>query len=930
MNKLFLIDAYAIIFRSYYAFIRNPRFNSTGLNTSAIFGFTNTFLEILNKEKPSHIAVVFDPPRPSFRKQIYADYKSNRQETPEDIKKSIPIIKNVLDAFNINIIEIDNYEADDTIGTIAKKAEKQGFKVFMMTPDKDFAQLVSDNIYMYKPKRMGNDAEIVTVDSVKKWFNVKNPKQVIDILALWGDASDNIPGAPGIGEKTAKKLIAEFGSVENIIENTHKLKGKQKESIENNKEQILLSKKLATIILNVPVDINLDNLKIKDFDNNKIKKLFKELEFRNLLNRVIQQNNNVENTNNNLPLQGNLFSQNTQENTSNNNNQLMFADKKTLKDVKHNYILVDTTEKRSELINKLKSVKEFCFDTETTGIDTINAQIVGLSFAITENEAFYIPFDNNFDKQKNILKEFKNLFENENITKIGQNIKFDILILKNYDILVKGELFDTMIAHYLLEPELRHNLDYLADIYLDYKTIHIDELIGKKGKNQLSMQQVNIAKITDYACEDADITLKLKNIFKPKLINNNLIDLFNNIEMPLVYVLADMEFYGVSINTKSLNQYSIQLQSDINKIKTEIYKLSGKEFNISSPKQLGEILFDDLKIDSKPKKTKTKQYSTGEDILKKYKNKHPIINLILDYRGLVKLNSTYVEALPKLINKKTGKIHTSYNQAIASTGRLSSTNPNLQNIPIRDKRGKEVRRTFVPSSKDYTFLSADYSQIELRVMAHFSGDNHLINAFINNEDIHKSTAAKIYNIALDNVTKQQRSEAKSANFGIIYGISAFGLAENTGLSRKQAKELIDSYFANYPKVKEFMNNSIDKARKEGYVLTLKGRRRQLPDINSRNHLVRSIAERNAINSPIQGSAADIIKIAMINIFNEFNKQKLKSKIIMQVHDELNFDVYKPELDIVKQIVKSKMENAIKLKVPLIVDIGVGDNWLEAH
>ncbi len=930
MNKLFLIDAYAIIFRSYYAFIRNPRFNSTGLNTSAIFGFTNTFLEILNKEKPSHIAVVFDPPRPSFRKQIYADYKSNRQETPEDIKKSIPIIKNVLDAFNINIIEIDNYEADDTIGTIAKKAEKQGFKVFMMTPDKDFAQLVSDNIYMYKPKRMGNDAEIVTVDSVKKWFNVKNPKQVIDILALWGDASDNIPGAPGIGEKTAKKLIAEFGSVENIIENTHKLKGKQKESIENNKEQILLSKKLATIILNVPVDINLDNLKIKDFDNNKIKKLFKELEFRNLLNRVIQQNNNVENTNNNLPLQGNLFSQNTQENTSNNNNQLMFADKKTLKDVKHNYILVDTTEKRSELINKLKSVKEFCFDTETTGIDTINAQIVGLSFAVTENEAFYIPFDNNFDKQKNILKEFKNLFENENITKIGQNIKFDILILKNYDILVKGELFDTMIAHYLLEPELRHNLDYLADIYLDYKTIHIDELIGKKGKNQLSMQQVNIAKITDYACEDADITLKLKNIFKPKLINNNLIDLFNNIEMPLVYVLADMEFYGVSINTKSLNQYSIQLQSDINKIKTEIYKLSGKEFNISSPKQLGEILFDDLKIDSKPKKTKTKQYSTGEDILKKYKNKHPIINLILDYRGLVKLNSTYVEALPKLINKKTGKIHTSYNQAIASTGRLSSTNPNLQNIPIRDKRGKEVRRTFVPSSKDYTFLSADYSQIELRVMAHFSGDNHLINAFINNEDIHKSTAAKIYNIALDNVTKQQRSEAKSANFGIIYGISAFGLAENTGLSRKQAKELIDSYFANYPKVKEFMNNSIDKARKEGYVLTLKGRRRQLPDINSRNHLVRSIAERNAINSPIQGSAADIIKIAMINIFNEFNKQKLKSKIIMQVHDELNFDVYKPELDIVKQIVKSKMENAIKLKVPLIVDIGVGDNWLEAH
>ena len=929
MNKLFLIDAYALIFRSYYAFIRSPRFNSKGLNTSAIFGFTNTLLEVLNKEKPSHIAVVFDPPRPSFRKEIYNEYKANRQETPEDIKKSVPVIKNILDAFNINVIEVDNYEADDTIGTLAKRAEKQDYKVFMMTPDKDFAQLVSENIFMFKPKRMGNDAEIIDVEKAKQWFNVETPEQVIDILALWGDASDNIPGAPGIGEKTAKKLIAEFGSVENLIANTDKLKGKQRESIENNKEQILLSKKLATIFLNVPINIDFDNLKVKDFNNEKINEIFNELEFRTLLNRITAPKNEQKKASINNPVQGDLFAQ-TSATAENNNQMQMFSDKKTLQDIEHNYILTDTKQKRTELINKLNTVKEFCFDTETTDVNTINAQIVGLSFAFNEGEAFYIPFDNNFEKQKEILQEFKPVFENNDILKIGQNIKFDILILKNYDINIQGKLFDTMIAHYLLEPELRHNLDYLADIYLDYKTIHIDELIGKRGKNQLSMQQVPVNKITDYACEDADVTLKLKNIFYKKLDNNNLLDLFNSIEMPLVYVLADMEFYGVSINTASLNEYSTELQAEIEKVKTEIYKLAGKEFNISSPKQLGEILFDDLKIDSKPKKTKTKQYSTGEDILKKYQEKHPIINLILDYRGLTKLNSTYVEALPKLINAKTGKIHTSYNQAIASTGRLSSTNPNLQNIPIRDSRGKEVRRTFVPSSNDFTFLSADYSQIELRIMAHFSGDEHLIQAFKNDEDIHKATAAKIYNIPLNEVTKKQRSEAKSANFGIIYGISAFGLAENTGLSRKEAKILIDNYFANYPGVKEFMDKSIEQAREKGYVVTLKNRKRFLPDINSRNHLVRSIAERNAINSPIQGSAADIIKIAMINIFDEFNRLRLKSKLIMQVHDELNFDIYKPELETVKQIIKDKMENAVNLSVNLTVDIGIGNNWLEAH
>lgn len=931
MNKLFLIDAYALIFRSYYAFIKNPRYNSKGQNTSAIFGFTNTLLEILNKEKPSHIAVVFDPPKPSFRKDIYPEYKANRQETPEDIKLSVPYIKEIIKAFNINVIEVDNYEADDTIGTLAKRAEKENFKVFMMTPDKDFAQLVSENIFMFKPRRSGNESEIINVEKVKQWFSVERPEQVIDILALWGDSADNIPGAPGIGEKTAKKLIAEFNSVEELIAKSNKLKGKQKESIENNTKKILLSKKLATIELNVPIDINFNNLKITEYNTKKIKEIFTDLEFLALINRVLNNNKSQFQASNSNPLQGNLFSPQSQ--TPNLFSQDSIAEetnKKKLNDIEHNYILVDNLDKRKELINKLNNSSEICFDTETTDLNTINAKIVGLSFSIKEGEAFYIPFENDFDNQKKVLEEFKQVFENNNIIKIGQNIKYDILILKNYNIDVKGKLFDTMIAHYLIEPELRHNLDYLADIYLGYKTIHIDELIGKRGKNQLSMKDVAIEKIKDYACEDVDVTLKLKNLFKEKLIENNLLKLFNEIEMPLINVLASMEFYGVSVDKQALNEYSKELQIEIDDVTKKIYSHAGKEFNISSPKQLGEILFDELKIDTKPKKTKTKQYSTGEEVLKKYKTTHPIINLILDYRGLTKLNSTYVDALPKLINKKTNKIHTSYNQAIASTGRLSSTNPNLQNIPIRNSRGKEVRKAFVPSSKDFTFLSADYSQIELRIMAHFSEDENLIEAFTNGEDIHQATAAKIYKIPQNQVSKQQRSEAKSANFGIIYGISAFGLAENTGLSRKDAKILIDNYFENYPKVKEYMDKSIQLARDNNYAITLKNRKRFLSDINSRNHLVRSIAERNAINSPIQGSAADIIKIAMINIYNEFNKLGLKSKLIMQVHDELNFDVNINELETVKNIVKDKMENAVKLLVPLTVDIGVGSNWLAAH
>ncbi len=923
MKKLFLLDAYALIYRAYYAFIRSPRYNSKGMNTSAIFGFTNTLLEILNKERPSHLAVVFDPPSPTFRHIDFPLYKAHRKPTPEDIKLSVPYIKEIIKAFNIPIYEVDGFEADDTIGTLAKKAEKAGFKVFMMTPDKDFTQVVSENIFMYKPRRSGITEEIIDVERVKEWFSVKDPLQVIDILGLMGDAADNIPGAPGIGEKTAKKLIIKYGSIENIIANSSKLVGKQKKAIEENIEQILKSKELATIVLDVPVELNESDLLIVDGDEDKLHKIFTDLEFRNLLQRYSGSKETK-----NIPsvpkpenvIQGDLFSQNVNIETTE-------SSINTIKDINVDYKLVDTKEKLSELINKLSKEKEICFDTETTSLNAINAELVGISFSYNKNEAYYV----NIPKDDTeIINELKSVFSDKNKLFIGQNIKYDILVLKNYGAEIKGSLFDTMIAHYLIEPDLRHNLDYLSEILLKYKPISIEEIIGKKGKNQRNMRDIDIEKIKDYACEDADLTYQLKLILEKELEKQNLKDLFYDIEMPLINVLADMEHYGVSLDTKALNIYAKELNQDLIKIDKEIKELAGLDFNIASPKQLGEVLFERIKIDSKPKKTKTKQYSTSEDVLKKYINTHPIISKILEFRSLKKLISTYVEALPLLINSRTGKIHTSFNQAIAATGRLSSTNPNLQNIPIRTARGREVRKAFIASTENHIFLSADYSQIELRIMAHLSKDRNMIAAFNNNEDIHSSTAAKINNVDLSEVTKEQRSEAKSANFGIIYGISAFGLAENIGISRKQAKELIDSYFKTYPDVKKYMDNSIKIARDNEFVLTIANRKRNLKDINSRNHLIRSIAERNAINAPIQGSAADIIKIAMINIHEELINQGLKSRIILQVHDELNFDVFLPELETIKGIVVDKMENAVKLSVDLTVDIDKGKNWLEAH
>ena len=924
-KQLFLFDAYALIYRSYFAFIRAPRINSKGLNTSAIFGFTNTIDQIIKKEKPSHVAVVFDPKGPTFRHEMFKEYKANREETPEDIRKSIPYIKQIIEALNINIFEVPGYEADDVIGTIAKRAEKSGFDVFMMTPDKDFAQLVSENVKMYKPPRSGNDAEVWGVDEVKAKFGIQEPKQVIDILALWGDSADNIPGAPGVGEKTSKKLIAEYQSVEGLLQNTNDLKGKQKENIENFKEQILLSKKLATIITDVPVEVDFDKLTIKEYNKNSLSQLFDELEFKNLAKRIINEEEPVarkavQQTSMNFFGETDAVSEQISE----------YDD---ITSVKHNYQSLNTISERKELIDKLQNLSEFCFDTETTSLDVSAAELVGLSFSFKSHEAFWVPLPEDRKECKLILDEFKSVFENEDIRKIGQNIKYDLLVLSWYDVNIKGELFDTMIAHYLIQPDQRHNLDSLAENYLNYKNIKYEDITGKKGKNQINMRQAIAQypeKLCDYAAEDADITWQLKIIFEKELAKNNMIDLAGKIEMPLIPVLADMEKAGVNLNVDSLKQYSIELTELIINTEKEIYKLAGTEFNISSPKQMGEVLFNKLKLDDKAKKTKTGQYSTGEEILVKLKDKHPVIEKILDFRGYKKLLSTYVDALPKLVNKKTGKIHTSFNQAVAATGRLSSVNPNLQNIPIREEMGKKIRKVFIPSDDKHVFFSADYSQIELRLMAHLSKDENLIMAFNNKEDIHAATAAKIYNIPLDEVTGKMRSKAKTANFGIIYGISAFGLAQRLNISRKEGKELIDGYFESYPKVKEYMEASIKLAREMGYVETMMGRRRRLPDINSRNAVVRGMAERNAINAPIQGSAADIIKLAMINIYSKMNKAGLKSKMIIQVHDELNFDVLQTELEKVKSIVVNEMENAVKLVVPLIVDFGTGNNWLEAH
>jgi DNA polymerase-1 len=922
-KKLFLFDAYALIFRAYYAFINHPIKNSKGMNTSAIFGFTNTIDEVIRKEKPTHIAVVFDPPPPTFRHRIFKEYKATRLKTPEEIKVSVPFIKDIIRGYNINVIEINGYEADDVIGTLAKRAEKEGFKTYMMTSDKDYAQLVSENIFIYKPRRSGSDVEIIGVDEVKENFMVRDPRNVIDVLALWGDSSDNIPGVPGIGEKTAKGLIEKYNDLDKIYEHLDELKGQQKENIIKYRQQVELSKKLVTIIVDVPVDTNISDLRIKEPDRESLAKVFKELEFRTLASRILSMEDITESYGS-AAVQQELFHGQGIKMSSGKE-----EDKDNITTVRHKYYITDTKDKRAQLINKLSKLKEFSFDTETTSLDVHKSELVGMSFSYKQNEAYYVPVPANQNEARSVASEFRKVFSDDRIKKIGQNIKYDMQVLSNYDIEVKGDLFDTMIAHYLIQPDLKHNLEYLAANYLNYNPVPIEELIGKKGKNQLSMRSVDINVIGEYAGEDADLTWQLYKILADELKKNGMTELSERIEMPLIRVLADMENAGFRLNTKDLDKYAKELRGQIISIEKEIYTLGGIEFNISSPKQLGEILFEKLNISGGTQKTKTKQYSTSEEVLIRLKDKHDIVAKVLDYRALKKLLSTYVEALPKLIHQKTGKIHTSFEQAWVTTGRLSSKNPNLQNIPIREERGREIRKSFVASDKDHVLLSADYSQIELRLMAHLSKDANMIGAFRNNEDIHSATAGKIYNVRPENVTDEMRRKAKTANFGIIYGISAFGLSQRLNISRAEAKKLIDSYFSSYSKVKEYMEKSIEMAKKKGYAETIFGRRRYLKDINSANALIRGMAERNAINTPLQGSAADIIKLAMVNIYKRLSERYL-TRMILQVHDELIFDVYKPELEEIKKLVKYEMENAVRLEIPVITDIGVGENWLEAH
>lgn len=932
--KLFLLDAYALIYRSYYAFIKNPRVNSKGQNTSAVFGFVNTLEELLRKENPTHIAVAFDPPGGTFRHDAYEKYKAQRQETPEDIRAAVPIIKEIIAAYNIKELEVPYYEADDVIGTIAKKAEKENIDVYMMTPDKDYGQLTSDHIFMYKPKFAGSGFDVLDAKAIMEKYELSSPDQMIDLLGLMGDASDNIPGCPGVGPKTAQKLLEEYGTIENLLEHTSEIKGALKQRLEDNKEQIIFSKFLATIKTDVPVDFNKDEFARREINAEKISALFEELEFRTLISRVLKTDgipsNPVRNTTTHEAIQGDLFAELLPPvDSSSDNTTVNYSALQELKDVPHSYHLVEEEKEILELISTLSNQESCCFDTETTGLDPIVSELVGMSFAFKEGEAYYVPVPADFDEAKKLIDKFRPFFENEKILKIGQNIKYDIIVLKKYDIHVRGKLFDTMIAHYLINPELRHNMDYMAETYLKYRTIHIDELIGAKGKNQLNMRSLRPDQISDYACEDADVTLKLKSILEKAIEKQDLSKLFYEIELPLIYVLADMEFIGVRLDTVALGEYSKTLTIELQNIESEIYKLGETEFNINSAKQVGEVLFDKLKIVDKPKKTKTGQYVTSEETLESIKDTHPIVNKILEYRGLKKLLSTYIDALPLLVDPKDGKIHTSFNQTVTATGRLSSTNPNLQNIPIRDAQGREIRKSFI-ADEGCLFFSADYSQIELRIMAHLSQDPSMVEAFNSGEDIHAATAAKIYKLKIDEVTSDMRRKAKTANFGIIYGISVFGLAERLTIPRGEAKELIDGYFETYPKVKEYMDKCITDAREKTYVETVFGRKRYLPDINSRNATVRGYAERNAINAPIQGSAADIIKVAMNNIFKRFEKENIKSKMILQVHDELNFNVLENELDKVQKIVIEEMENAYKLAVPLRADCGKGKNWLEAH
>ena len=924
-KKLFLLDAYALIYRAYYALNRNPRINSKGLNTSAILGFANTLWEVLSNENPDYIGVVFDPKGGSFRNEFYPAYKANREKTPEDISLSIPYIKQLIKAFNIPVVLVENYEADDVIGTLAKKAEKENLLTFMMTPDKDFGQLVSENIKMYKPARMGNKAEILGIDEVCEKFGVERPEQVIDFLGLSGDVSDNIPGIAGVGPVTAKKLIAQFGSVEEMLKHIDEIKNpKLRDKVKAAKEDALMSKKLATIDINAPVTFDLKNFERKEPNAKALKEITTELEFRTFASRVLKQMDSLSEKGLNTESgQADLFGSAGIEIP-------VESEYKTLETQTHNYELVDTFEKRKKLIKTLSSSMAFCFDTETTGLNPNTDELVGLSFSYGHHSGFYVCLPENFAEAEAVMQEFKAVFENESIGKIGQNLKFDISFLKWYGIEVKGRLFDTMIAHYLLQPDMRHGMDVLAENYLNYKPMPIENLIGKKGKNQKNMRDIPVDLLTEYACEDADITLQLKAIFEPKLHEAGLLDLFNEIEIPLISVLASMEGEGVNLDSKALNDFSLELGKEIVRLNEQIQEMAGVQFNVSSPKQLGEILFGHMKIVEKAKKTKSGQYSTGEDILRKLENKHPIIRAILDYRSLTKLKSTYVDALPLLVNPRTRRIHTSYNQTVAATGRLSSTNPNLQNIPIRTEKGREIRKAFVPRNANYILLAADYSQIELRIIASLSGDKAMIQAFKDGIDIHTATASKVYNVPIEEVDKDMRRNAKGVNFGIIYGISAFGLAENIGISRKEAAEIIATYFESYPAIKNYMEQTKIFAREKGYVETIKGRRRYLKDINSSNAIVRGFAERNAINAPIQGSSADMIKVAMINVQKRMLEKNMQSKMILQVHDELVFDAHLDEVEELKILVEKEMREAISLNVPIVVDMNTGKNWLEAH
>ena len=946
-DKLFLLDAYALIYRAYYAFIKNPRINSKGFNTSAILGFVNTLEEVLKKENPTHIGVAFDPAGPTFRHEAYEEYKAQREETPEAIRLSVPIIKDIIRAYRIPILEVPGYEADDVIGTLATEAGKQGITTYMMTPDKDYGQLVSDKTFMYRPKHSGG-FEVMGVEEVKAKFNIESTLQVIDMLGLMGDSSDNIPGCPGVGEKTAQKLITEFGSIENLLEHTDQLKGALKTKVEANREKIIFSKFLATIKTDVPIKLEMDSLVREEPNEDELRKIFEELEFRTLISRVLKNANSnssptppsastdifagtlfagqtTTDSPKSGPTQGDLFANFAAEGADASKNSNLTR----LEMLDVDYQLIDTEEKRKEIIKKLLTTEILSIDTETTGTEPMDAELVGMSFSDAENRAYYVPVPADREEALKIINELRPLYENENSMKVGQNIKYDMIVLQNYGVQVKGKLFDTMLAHYVLQPELRHNMDYLAEIYLHYQTIHIDELIGARGKNQKCMRDLPPEDVYRYACEDADVTLKLKNVLEKELKAQGVEHLFYEIEMPLVPVLVNIESNGVRISTEALRQSSEHFTVRLQEIEKSIYELAGETFNIGSPKQVGEVLFDKLKIIEKAKKTKTGQYVTSEEVLESLRSKHDVIGKILEYRGLKKLLSTYIDALPQLINPRTGRIHTSFNQAVTATGRLSSSNPNLQNIPIRDEDGKEIRKAFIPDD-GCEFFSADYSQIELRIMAHLSEDQNMIDAFLSGYDIHAATAAKIYKVDIKEVTADMRRKAKTANFGIIYGISVFGLAERMNVSRQEARELIDGYFETYPQVKEYMDRSIRVARENGYVETIFHRKRYLQDINSRNAVVRGYAERNAINAPIQGSAADIIKVAMALIYQRFQSNNLKAKMILQVHDELNFSVPEAEKEIVQKIVIEEMERAYRMHVPLRADCGWGKNWLEAH